>query len=125
MDYSHGEFVIRTNGYYWKEADHVDVNDSGIWNRLIQEAGRKCDFYASDLLIDYDSYKRDLPEFVKRGEGYEWAFGFRSMGVDSKSMIESGYERAYISRFNLTLSIDEVQVSSDYVSFNLELRRVA
>ena len=126
-DYSYGEFVITASGYYYRNIDHIEVNDSSIWTRLIQEAGRKCDNYASDLLIDYESYKRDLPKFVKRGDNHEWQFGFRQMGVDGASFVAArkldGY--SYISEFTLALSIDEVQVSRDFVFFNLELRRVA
>ena len=120
-EWSYGERIITANGRYLDYRDAVDVNDSSIWTRLIQEAGRKCDNYASDLLIDYDAYKRDLPEFVKNHENHQWQFGFRSMGVDHKEFIESGSERQYISRFDLDLIVED----GDLGFFNLELRRVA
>ena len=119
MEYSYGERVITANGRYLAYRDSVDVNDSAIWTRLIQEAGRKCDDYASDLLIDYGSYKRDLPEFVKNKENHQWLFGFRPMGVDHTEFIERS-DRKYFSLFNLNLIIEDDELGF----FKLELRRV-
>lgn len=76
-----------------------NCNFSSEWSRLINEAGRWCESYASDILIDFESIKAYL-ERLKNGEeseGREFWFGFRQMGVDGKSFIESRTEREYAS----------------------------
>ena len=121
IKYSHGERVIEADGRYLSYMDSVDVNDSSIWTRLIQEAGRKCDSYASDLLIDYDSYKRDLPELVKRKENFRWLFGFRQTGVDHAGFIEARTGEPYISKFALDLTVEDGELGF----FKLALSRIA
>ena len=76
-----------------------DCNFSSEWSRLINEAGRWCESYASDILIDFESIKAYL-ERLKNGEeseGREFWFGFRQMGVDGLSFIQSRTEREYAS----------------------------
>ena len=76
-----------------------DCNFSREWSRLINEAGRWCESYASDILIDFESIKAYL-ERLKNGEeseGREFWFGFRQMGVDGLSFIQSRTEREYAS----------------------------
>ena len=76
-----------------------DCNFSTEWSRLICEAGRWCESYASDILIDFESIKAYL-ERLKNGEeseGREFWFGFRQMGVDGLSFIQSRTEREYAS----------------------------
>ena len=76
-----------------------DCNFSREWSRLINEAGRWCESYASDILIDFEAIKAYL-ERLKNGEeseGREFWFGFRQMGVDGLSFIQSRTEREYAS----------------------------
>ena len=76
-----------------------NCNFSSEWSRLINEAGRWCESYASDILIDFESIKAYL-ERLKNGEeseGREFWFGFRQMGVDGLSFIQSRTEREYAS----------------------------
>lgn len=113
IEYSCGERIITAKGRYrWGE---VEVNDSSIWTRLIQEAGRKCDWYASDILIWYESYMRVRDECIRSGGEYNWMYGFRTSGVDECEQTEG---RGYISVFSLDLKI------RDNGTFTLELRRV-
>ena len=76
-----------------------DCNFSTEWSRLICEAGRWCESYASDILIDFESIKGYLERLAngEETEGREFWFGFRQMGVDGKSFIESRTEREYAS----------------------------
>ena len=86
-----------SNGAFVSEIQNC--NFSSEWSRLINEAGRWCESYASDILIDFESIKAYL-ERLKNGEeseGREFWFGFRQMGVDGLSFIRSRTEREYAS----------------------------
>ena len=86
-----------SNGAFVSEIQNC--NFSSEWSRLINEAGRWCESYASDILIDFESIKAYL-ERLKSGEeseGREFWFGFRQMGVDGLSFIQSRTEREYAS----------------------------
>ena len=86
-----------SNGAFISEIQNC--NFSSEWSRLINEAGRWCESYASDILIDFESIKAYL-ERLKNGEeseGREFWFGFRQMGVDGFSFIQSRTEREYAS----------------------------
>ena len=86
-----------SNGAFVSEIQNC--NFSSEWSRLINEAGRWCESYASDILIDFELIKAYL-ERLKNGEeseGREFWFGFRQMGVDGLSFIQSRTEREYAS----------------------------
>lgn len=86
-----------SNGAFVSEIQNC--NFSREWSRLICEAGRWCESYASDILIDFESIKAYL-ERLKNGEeseGREFWFGFRQMGVDNLAFIQSRTEREYAS----------------------------
>ena len=86
-----------SNGAFVSEIQNC--NFSSEWSRLINEAGRWCESYASDILINFESIKAYL-ERLKNGEeseGREFWFGFRQMGVDGLSFIQSRTEREYAS----------------------------
>lgn len=55
------------------------VNNSSILTRLIQEAGRYCDRFASDLFIDWKGVEKWIENPTERKV---WMFGFRRDGVD-------------------------------------------
>ena len=76
-----------------------DCNFSTEWSRLINEAGRWCESYASDILIDFESIREYLDSLAngETMENREFWFGFRQMGVDGKLFIESRTEREYAS----------------------------
>ena len=86
-----------SNGAFVSEIQNC--NFSSEWSRLINEAGRWCESYASDILIDFESIKAYL-ERLKNGEeseGREFWFGFRQMGIDNLAFIQSRTEREYAS----------------------------
>ena len=76
-----------------------DCNFSSEWSRLINEAGRWCESYASDILIDFESVKAYLERLAsgEESEGREFWFGFRQMGIDHLDFIQSRTEREYAS----------------------------
>ena len=76
-----------------------DCNFSTEWSRLINEAGRWCESYASDILIDFESIKEYLNSLAsgETMESREFWFGFRQSGVDGLSFIQSRTERDYAS----------------------------
>lgn len=67
-----------------------DVNYSAILTELIQNAGRWCERYASDLFIDWMTIEEYLR--CKDIENRSFLFGFRQDGVDNATFV--------ISRFN-------------------------
>ena len=95
--------VIETSGQFVN--GHVNVNLSTIWSRLIKEAARVCDFYASDLLIDIASVENQLDVCVSNNEEHTWLFGFRRSGVDGNAFIaQRGIKSSeYVSMWSLTL----------------------
>ena len=66
-----------------------DINYSSILTRLIQECGRLCESYASDLFITWNSIVRKLEE--KTIETSSYLFGIREMGVDHNEFVLSRY----------------------------------
>ena len=72
-----------------------DCNFSTEWSRLINEAGRWCESYASDILIDFETIEAYLGQLAngEESEGREFWFGFRQSGVDGLSFIRSRTER--------------------------------
>ena len=95
--------IIEASGQFVN--GHISVNLSSIWSRLIKEAARVCDFYASDLLIDIASVEEQLETFVRNGEEHTWLFGFRRSGVDGNAFIaQRGIKSSeYVSMWSLTL----------------------
>ena len=86
-----------SNGAFVSEIQNC--NFSSEWSRLINEAGRWCESYASDILIDFESIKAYLDSLAngETMENREFWFGFRQMGVDGLSFIQSRTEREYAS----------------------------
>lgn len=101
----------------------IEFNTSAIFSRLIQEAGRWCESYASDILIDIETVKRILTrspedwhqvkEVTKTENGdisVILRFGFRKSGVDHAAWIEENLKDAnrkyyyYRAIWNLNLT---------------------
>ena len=86
-----------SNGAFVSEIQNC--NFSREWSRLINEAGRWCESYASDILIDFEAIKAYLERLAsgEETEGREFWFGFRQMGIDHLAFIQSRTEREYAS----------------------------
>ena len=97
-------------GYY---SGRYEINYTGILSRLIQEAGRFCEYFASDLFIDWESVV-DYIEHAEPGQKETFLFGFRQSGVDHKAFVLSRYENnghnaqnAYRSLWRLDIETKE------------------
>jgi len=76
--------------------DNFCINYSSSLSALIHEAGRWCEYHASDLFIDYSI----IMDKLKSGnlESNSYLFGFRQSGVDHKEFILNTYNRHCITR---------------------------
>lgn len=74
------------------EGRNFDINYSSILTKLIQECGRLCESYASDLFITWGGIVQKLEE--KTMETSVYLFGIREMGVDHNEFILSRYNNS-------------------------------
>lgn len=77
----------REIGYFNPSKGNWEINYSSILTRLIQEAGRWCEHYASDLFI---MWKYGIDEKLDNGSinTANLVFGFRDDGIDHKEWYE-------------------------------------
>ena len=66
-----------------------DINYSSILTKLIQECGRLCESYASDLFITWSGIVQKLEEKTMKTSTY--LFGIREMGVDGNDFVINRY----------------------------------
>lgn len=107
----------------------IEINLSEIYTVLIQEAGRWCESYASDLLHDIANVKAalDYPDewekcrhFQKADNGNDsvyFRFGFRANGVDHKEYIESALKNEH-EKYHYYRSIWELRIEKDATRHN-------
>lgn len=104
------------------------INASAIWTKLIQEAGRWCKDFASDLLYDYMKIEEKIENATLETESH--LFGFRECGVDHDSYIFSRYsnqpvygnaalEYRAIWRLDVTVESMESTYKTRKVTFSL------
>ena len=105
----------------------VSINYSSVLTRLIQEAGRICEFYASDLFIGW----RTIAESLEDGsvETGSRLFGFRKSGVDEARSIlywRNETSRALPDHYSTIwrLDIDVELVAPGRGRVNMKLYRV-
>lgn len=104
------------------------INYSGILTKLIQEAGRWCRRYASDLFIDWGVIDRQIKDRTIQSGSY--LFGFREDGVDDKLYIFHRYDadkycQTYRAIWRLDIVVDDAAYpSSDMVAVSLDLYEV-
>lgn len=105
---------IEATGYTSAYSGHYDINYSSILTRLIQEAGRFCEYFASDLFIDWGGVLQWMEEAEDNSESV-FLFGFRQNGVDGNSFVLSRYnngcyrypEKEYRSMWRLEISTND------------------
>ena len=80
--------TITETGSYNPLEGKWEINTSSILTRLIQEAGRWCESYASDLFVQW-KYKID--QKLDNGTLYTdtFVFAFRDSGVDHEEWYEN------------------------------------
>lgn len=86
------------------------LNYSSILTKLIQEAGKICLSYASDLFI---LWNYDVEKKLETGEliNETLKFGFRQNGVDTKKSVEHNGKDYYISIWSLEISSTEKEIN--------------
>ena len=110
-----------TKKYYAKTIDargrDFDINYSSILTKLIQECGRLCEAFASDLFITWNDINKKLEE--KSMETSAYLFGIREMGVDNNEFILmrynndgflAKYEYRKIYRLNIIVDDDLIRM---------------
>lgn len=97
------------------------LNCSSILTKLIQEAGRWCKRYASDLFIDWYYLARDLENNTL--DDRTMLFGFRENGVDGNRFVCSRYTQDdtvarydYRSLWRLDIHVDD----DGYINMKLQ-----
>lgn len=88
-----------------------DVNYSSILTKLIQEAGRWCESYASDLFIDWISLENKLEN--REYKGGKFMFGFRKYGVDHAEYILNQLNNGCSSDYYRSVWLLEISVEDE------------
>lgn len=108
--------VVIDNGYL--QNGKVDINYSSTLTKLIQEAGRWCENWASDLFITW-KYNVDIPCENGTLESKSLLFGFRQCGVDHADYIFSRYnDNPYTEEYRSIWRLD-IAVNDGKVTFKL------
>lgn len=111
--------IIHEEGRWSNYSGKFDVNYSSILTKLIQEAGRYCESYASDLFIDWSTIDEHLREADFPGGTF--LFGFRQMGVDGNTFVLSRYNNngKYARYEYRSLWRLDIEREDDYVTMTL------
>ena len=101
-------------GYHLEREDNINI--SGILTRLIQNVGRFCEHYASDLLYDLAQVDAFLqPYDITSDNRWVLVFGIRESGVDGAFFTSSRIKSEGKDRYRkiLALDIQDKLVSSE------------
>lgn len=100
-----------------EEAQTGCSNMSAIYSELIKEAGRICEHFASDLLIDLESVKSWIDGCSKSeyapARGTSFCFGFRKMGVDHWEFAKNRTNSELYKLYRLDLSTAHGYIKAD------------
>lgn len=115
-DFTYKKYTFTANGQWdYSYGDKFNINASSILTKLIQEAGRWCESYASDLFISWSIIEETLKTRGNRTEKY--LFGFRKSGVDHKEWVihrynnQEKYEYRAIWVLDITVDDDEMTMT--------------
>lgn len=97
-----------------------DINLSDILTKLIQYAGKYCEFYASDLFISWQ-HVLNIIEKAEPGNEYIELFGFRKSGVDHEEFIRNG---SNIYRSILAVKISCFPDGNGYNTLSVKLKNL-
>lgn len=114
---------IIENGRLSRSSWKYEINYSSILTRLIQEAGRFCENFASDLFIDWQGVMEYIDR-AKSGKEKMFLFGFRQYGVDHDSYIFSRYESERQYAKHNYRSMWRLDVSTNGEDITMKLGRV-
>lgn len=99
---------IKTDGYFYHGRN--EINMSSIYTKLIQDAGRYCENFASDLLYDIDRIKN----IIKSGKSGTAYIGFRDNGVDGNEYISVREPDEIDSVYHAIYRVEIAQTEDDY-----------
>lgn len=103
----------------WEEEISVDINYSTILTKLIQEAGRWCEYYASDLFISWKQVEKFLVQKDELCLRKKFIFGMRESGVDHAEWVLSHMNRDGTSYYYRAIWCLEVEVDVDDITMKL------
>lgn len=83
---TYGSKCITATGRY-ELGGNLEINTSSILTRLIQEAGRWCERFASDLFIYWQSIVAKMESLDDDNREETILLGFRKDGVDSTQSV--------------------------------------
>ena len=101
-----------------------EINHSSILSALIQEAGRYCEIFASDLFIHWEAVLRAIDENAGKEFEKVFLFGFRQNGVDHANYVISNYNNNGESAKYSYRSLWRLAVFADGKTINMILTRV-
>lgn len=109
-------------GSWDKSINMFNINYSTILTKLIQEAGRWCERYASDLFIEWTSIVNQLsnPDYT----GGTYVFGFREDGVDDMVYILHKMGNGYSTDHYRAVWVLEITAESDDDDITMKLGRI-
>ena len=100
-----------------EEAQTGCLNMSEIYTKLIQEAGRICEHFASDILIDIESVEKWICGCSKSeyapARGISFCFGFCKMGVDHWEFAKNRTNSELYKIYRLDLSTSHGHIKAD------------
>ena len=112
--YAYSKETITAKGGWNTYRKLYEINDSSILTRLIQEAGRYCERFASDLFLDWEHVQSS----VCSGDNTAFLFGFRRDGVDHAGFVISRYnnngiyaEHEYRSLWRLDIKTEDRDIT--------------
>lgn len=122
---------FKMNEYAWKpiveegyrnvRMNQWDINYSAILSRLIIEAGKFCECFASDLFIDWRVIEKELENIDYCGGSY--LFGFRQNGVDHNNFVFSRFDNdGKFARYNYR-SMWRLDITTDGDNMTMKLGR--
>lgn len=115
-----------TKTYYSKvieaEGRDFDINYSSILTKLIQECGRLCESYASDLFITWNRIVRELEGRTMETSVY--LFGIREMGVDHTEFVLSRYNNNGCYEMNKYRKIYRLDIIVEGDSIKMKLYEI-
>ena len=120
------DHTIVASGRLYKRYDNeisVEINYTYIITKQIQEAGKQCNSYASELVLDLNSLEEKMRDFSIETDSI--LFGFRNLGVDSNDAIINrlnnsiNYTYNSIWRLDIDVSGYDEELRTKYIKMTL------
>ena len=106
----------------WYEGKY-NINYSSILTRLIQEAGRWCEDYASDLFIWWKCVIRETETREER-VNKTFCFGMRANGVDSANAVQRSLTNSGLCRDHYYRAVWMLDVTKSGNIMKMELYKL-